>query len=1293
MSAQNFPINTAEGKNKESEDQIPALLKTKYTQLQLLIKYLAFYGENHENSNDSANYLIEKIKIASRYILLKSEKEYQGENEELTISYAAFEKFPLSTKLLVDDSLVINNQRLKSNLEKFLSNIEKFNASEPSDSEEYYLIRIFQYGLELLFKTVIKSTFDFIDGKILDAKKKTEIDAPLSILRQEIIKLDIPSFPMGCVDYYGNRYLNQYKFDSRLKIVKNMFQEQPHERPHKQLQEQPHEQLKIKQLENSNASLAIEEKSFRDRPYQEEFYSISIAVLNDYLDRLIGSEESQILKGIKSIINYICLKSLNERSKPFASSDFEINYAALRDVPINTVSPELQGILQCKFSYMANDLSFIAVPDKSKLILNFYGCVERYATLLVNKHCVFENGKIFVCGNQGDSKEEKEFMQAFFVLSRGFIRQFPSCFSFEAYLCEMTRFIMAEKWKESLPREIFPKECLHKESKSNESEMETRKAPAIQETKADNDEENLKDFNISLEKRLKALDEEMFKNFTTSFEKKAKENILWRDLEQINKSTMRVIEIKARHKASFSSSDFKLIIDNLQNNSVDIILFRNIEISEEQMKIFSEHLALNRSLLKLVFKDIVIGMKAMEFLSAALYQNRCLQSLILDGTEFNNNSAKAFKNSFEKIKLLNFVLQELQIIDNYSNNPKFTAHTADIFSLHLNYKLSPKKIRLSGGLPVRPISIFAKNLFGRGAHFTPVEELNFSSNNLCDQGTIEFVSYLPRYSLLHLNLSHNRIGETGGIELAKYINSNRSLQELILSCNNFNQTVAKQFADALKTNITLRKLFLQSCQFGVENGDHEFARSADYFSEILKTNTTLEVLNISNNNFGVPGAKLIAEGIKENKFLRELALNDCDLRREGTQYIIDALNENLSLFSISLARNNIEKEGIDYLVNALMTKKIHLSLFLGFDLERTNIKYQLHNVELLKDNDELKKYYLRSSYPFEISDQQETKEEIPSGQSLDQITQLSKRIEVLQTEMTAIAAQLKDPSPESKDKKQYLQYDSYGILLACAQAMQNLDDRSQSIFPKELAKQFRNAIYIGQLFKTDDYLKRNSEIREMAETLLKFISERCHTLPNDFKSTGKFGMDAILKAIPHPIFKEIMLYDVPKFYLEPSEEHREYRILCKSVMDETLKTIKKCFDLKKSMAANKWTAAFFFLKARLGKHFSYFSKCYLNDKENPEFLKYKLACEKYQMNAARIRHNKLRANESFLPQMKGKTLTLSQAQASVSNSANMVSTAKDGDITKMSNSNTNANAKPSSKNETKKIIFTLHPRA
>ncbi len=89
-----------------------------------------------------------------------------------------------------------------------------------------------------------------------------------------------------------------------------------------------------------------------------------------------------------------------------------------------------------------------------------------------------------------------------------------------------------------------------------------------------------------------------------------------------------------------------------------------------------------------------------------------------------------------------------------------------------------------------------------------------------------------------IRLSANRLGEEGGIPLAKALKLSKSLRVCHVSNNKLSADSAKEFAELMKTNHTIKDLDLSSNLIIME----ELQILADAFKE-----SSVECLNLRNN--------------------------------------------------------------------------------------------------------------------------------------------------------------------------------------------------------------------------------------------------------------------------------------------------------------------------------------------------------------------------------------------------------------------------------------------------------------
>lgn len=235
--------------------------------------------------------------------------------------------------------------------------------------------------------------------------------------------------------------------------------------------------------------------------------------------------------------------------------------------------------------------------------------------------------------------------------------------------------------------------------------------------------------------------------------------------------------------------------------------------------------------------------------------------------------------------------------------------------------------------------------------------LDISNNSLANFGVFELLKIFPLLpSIQMLNLSGNRMGSKGGVEVARMLASNDTLLSLELGSmdssyrkNRIEARAASKIALALCYNKTLQYLGMKHNAFdrvnenassgsaGVSGGAGSSSGSKDglppllpsgppsstpihpssaalkcceSFSLMLHHNRTLTALNLETCGIGTKGANIILKALNKNRSIRHinLASNGID---GGIGPVLDSvLSVNSTLVSLNLAHNPIGANGI-----------------------------------------------------------------------------------------------------------------------------------------------------------------------------------------------------------------------------------------------------------------------------------------------------------------------------------------------------------------------------------------------
>ena len=118
---------------------------------------------------------------------------------------------------------------------------------------------------------------------------------------------------------------------------------------------------------------------------------------------------------------------------------------------------------------------------------------------------------------------------------------------------------------------------------------------------------------------------------------------------------------------------------------------------------------------------------------------------------------------------------------------------------------------------------------------------------------------------VELNLTCNKLGDSGAHEISKAIEGNSTLKKLFLTHNAIGTSGVLALATALCRNNTSELLYIDFNGI-LDAGVTEIA-------ECLKMNETLKILNVSKNNITEVGAKVLAEIFNYNSVLDDLTVD------------------------------------------------------------------------------------------------------------------------------------------------------------------------------------------------------------------------------------------------------------------------------------------------------------------------------------------------------------------------------------------------------------------------------------
>lgn len=189
-------------------------------------------------------------------------------------------------------------------------------------------------------------------------------------------------------------------------------------------------------------------------------------------------------------------------------------------------------------------------------------------------------------------------------------------------------------------------------------------------------------------------------------------------------------------------------------------------------------------------------------------------------------------------------------------------------------------------------------------------ELLLPGNSIGNQGGAAIATVLKKNSaVLTLDLSRNEMSRGCARALSLMLSTNSTITTLNLSENLFDDSVGTILADAIAVNLSIAKLNMSHNQFGDPAGA---AMGAAF-----ESNTLLHELDLSWNNFRGEGGAALAGGCIKSSSLRKLNLTQNGLGNAGAVAIAAELKENRVLLELRLSRCRIQRDGSIALAQAL----------------------------------------------------------------------------------------------------------------------------------------------------------------------------------------------------------------------------------------------------------------------------------------------------------------------------------------------------------------------------------------
>lgn len=222
--------------------------------------------------------------------------------------------------------------------------------------------------------------------------------------------------------------------------------------------------------------------------------------------------------------------------------------------------------------------------------------------------------------------------------------------------------------------------------------------------------------------------------------------------------------------------------------------------------------------------------------------------------------------------------------------------------LNINLTYLPKPLtKQIVGYCMEPLSRLQKKL-PKNCKYWSLEKCNIT-----DRECISLSSWITtNTSLTDLDLSNNKIGDTGATAIGTLLTTNSTLIIIQLWYNMIGDDGAVALGCSLKNNNSLIRLHLE----GNKIGDIGVKTIAD----ALHKNSTLKRLRVDRNNVGDLGAEALANALKHNSSLNHINLERNCITDIGATSIADAVLSNTTITKLSLFKNKLSDiSGVKFL--------------------------------------------------------------------------------------------------------------------------------------------------------------------------------------------------------------------------------------------------------------------------------------------------------------------------------------------------------------------------------------------
>lgn len=191
--------------------------------------------------------------------------------------------------------------------------------------------------------------------------------------------------------------------------------------------------------------------------------------------------------------------------------------------------------------------------------------------------------------------------------------------------------------------------------------------------------------------------------------------------------------------------------------------------------------------------------------------------------------------------------------------------------------------------------------------------------NLIDDDLISILikGLMLNKTISQIDLSHNKISNSGARKLAKYLLASKILTHLNLSDNSIHYEGSRYIAQALKVNKSLKHLNLKLNRIDDKGG-------AKLCTDLQNNHSQLESLSLSSNSLGHMFCESLSEFLKLNRTIKKLDISCNFIEDSNASTLKDSLESNTNIIDVDV-RNNQLSPAVEREINEIVTKNLLLS--------------------------------------------------------------------------------------------------------------------------------------------------------------------------------------------------------------------------------------------------------------------------------------------------------------------------------------------------------------------------------